>query len=65
MLAATAAVLQDVGTVAASIFEGVSQDRHSVERAVVVDLLSKTLSGRRQPDRIGDHRPKRIPDDVA
>ena len=41
MLTRLAAVLKDIGVVAAGVFEGIGEDREAVEGAVVVDGLGK------------------------
>ena len=49
MLARLPAMVQDVGVIAASVFEGIGEDGQAVEGAVVVDGLSQGGDVRRSP----------------
>jgi hypothetical protein len=49
VLARLAAVVQDVGVVAAGVFEGVGKDRQAVEGAVGVDRLGQSNNVAGQP----------------
>src|SRR5262249_8102343 len=65
VLGPLAAVLEDVGTVAAGVFEGVGEDRHPLEAAVVVDGLSESDSVGGAPGRIESDGTEGVAENVA
>ena len=60
-----AAVVQDVGVVAAGVFEGVGEDRQAVEGAVVVDGLGKGGDVRCSPGGMERDGAERVAEDVT
>ncbi|VTT99314.1 acetylornithine deacetylase : Acetylornithine deacetylase or succinyl-diaminopimelate desuccinylase OS=Singulisphaera acidiphila (strain ATCC BAA-1392 / DSM 18658 / VKM B-2454 / MOB10) GN=Sinac_6205 PE=4 SV=1: Peptidase_M20: M20_dimer [Gemmataceae bacterium] len=60
-----AAVRQDVGAVTPGILQRIGEDRHAVERPLVVDALRQRENRGRAPRRIERHGAERVPEDVA
>lgn len=60
-----AAVVQNLGVVTLSIFEGISQDRQAIEVTILVDRMRQGYDIRRQPARINPHGAERVAEDVV
>jgi len=65
MLTGLAAVVEDIGIGAASVFEGVGEDGEAVEGAVSVDGIGEALDGRRFPSQVEGDRSEGVADDVT
>src|SRR5271165_5617954 len=65
MVARLPAVAQDVLVRAASVFQGVGQDRQAVEGAVGVDGLGEAGDGRREPFALGGDRLEGVAKDAG
>jgi hypothetical protein len=65
MLARLPAVVQDVGIIAAGVFEGVGEDGQAVEGAVIVDALCQSDGVSCSPRKIRVGGTKRIAGNVA
>ena len=55
-----AAVVQDVGVGASSVFQGIAEDRHPIKSAVVVDGLGEGYNGGTEPCRMKGNRTKML-----
>ena len=65
MLPRLAAVIQDVGVVAAGVFEGVGEDGQAVEGPFVIDGGGKGNDGGSEPDGIDGYGAERVAEDAA
>src|SRR5262249_2400638 len=65
MLAARATMLQDVGIVAAGLFQRVAENRHALEGPPVVDSLGEGDDVGGAPNRIDGHGTERVAENVT